>query len=161
MRRRLPITLILTATACLLPSEPVEQLDLSINLSANRMRPDSAVVVQVTATNRKAWLVHLETTGGCVVSFTVVAPNSADVGPLFGCPSILVVRDIAPGEAITMEFNLLPTPRSAPDYGGVVRWPAGTYQVVGLLLNEHTEVVRRTEPVEFELVCRNPSWTEC
>ncbi len=160
MWRLLSVTLILTATACLLPSEPVEQLDLSIKLSANRMRPDSAVLVRVTATNRTARLVRLETQGGCVVSFTVVAPNSADVGPRFGCSSILDVRDIVPGDAITMEFSLLPTPRLAPN-GGAVRWPAGTYQVVGLLLNKHTEVVRRTEPVEFELVCRDPSWTEC
>ncbi len=160
MRVPLSLTLTVAASSCLLPSEPVERLDLSISLSADRMRPDSGVLVRVEATNRTTRPVHLETTGGCVVSFAVVAPNNVDVGPRFGCSSILVLRDIAPSEAVVMEYNLVPTPR-LDQITGAVRWPAGTYQVVGHLLDRHTQIVRRTKPVLFELVCRDPSWTEC
>jgi len=82
------------------------------------------------------------------------------VGPRFACASILEPLDIAPGEAVVREHLLLPTPR-LDLIRGAIRWPAGTYQVIGYLIGEQTQIVRQTEPVEFELVCRDPSWAEC
>lgn len=42
-----------------------------------------------------------------------------------------------------------------------IRWPAGTYAIVGQLLDRNLRVVEETEPQEFQLVCGDPAWTEC
>ena len=148
-------------TSCLLPSEAVAQLALSLTLSDTRMHPDTGVLVRVEAINRTTHVVHLETMGGCIVRFGIVAPDNANVGPRFGCPAILRRRSFAPGEAAVLEYLLFPTPRWDADLRKEVRWPAGTYQVFGYLVGKDVGIVRRTEPLEFELVCRDPSWTEC
>jgi hypothetical protein len=43
---------------------------------------------------------------------------------------------------------------------GVARWPAGRYEVVGVLMDDG-HVVRRTAPAVFDLVCRDPTWLRC
>jgi hypothetical protein len=124
------------------------------------MRPDSGVLVRVAATNRTARTLHMEMPEVCVVGFEIIAPNDVDLFPQGSRCDGVPQYALPAGGTLVAERLLLPTPRWDPERG-VVRWPAGTYRVIGHLRDKHGDVIRRTEPQEFELVCSDPAWTEC
>jgi len=157
MRASLPLAATLLAAACLVPLEPADRLDLSISLSATQVHADTGVTIRLTATNRHWQTVHLRTTGGCVVAFRLIGPGAGDLPPDgWACHSILVEFDLAPGDSIVRSFPLRFQPTRADR-----RWPSGRYEVIGQLLGEHLDVVQEADPVGFDLVCRDPAWTEC
>lgn len=159
--RTLALTGILAGVACILPSEPVEQLDLSLSLSTTRVHADTGVIVTIAAANYRRHPVVLETTGGCVVAYRITGPDGEEVRPGWGhaCASILKTVIVVPGDSAYLSFRLLPTPngRVTP----VWRWRAGTYEITGLLLDRDLRIVDRTPPVAFTLTCRDPAWEEC
>jgi len=142
-------------TGCLLSSEPVGRLDVSLSLSATEVNEDSGVVIRVTAVNHGPYPLHLETTGGCVVAFRLVGPDGGPFtpSPRYGCAAILLPVDIARGDSVVGVFLVLPRPYFAS--GELIRWQPGNYQAVGQLLDRHAGMIEETAPTEFRLICRD------
>ena len=160
MRWKILVAAAGVTTACLFPSDPVDQLELAVTLSAVHVHADSGLHGWVTAINPHSRTVHLE--GGCLLGYELVPPlghseHLRHSGPACAAPEGLTF-DIAPGDSMTLAI------REAfwPQYWNqqeLVRWPAGHYQVVGFLIGEHG--LRRAAPVDFDLVCTDPTWSEC
>jgi hypothetical protein len=159
---KLAAVLVIGATGgCTLSSEPVGRLDLSLSISTTDVNADSGAVIRVVAANRGPTVVSLETLGGCVVAYRLIGPDGQPFtgGLYYGCASILRTVNVAPGDSVVGTFAIAARPfRSST---GTSRWPAGTYQAVGQLLNRDVEVVDETAPVEFRLTCHDPTWSEC
>jgi hypothetical protein len=149
------------ATACLSPGEPVDQLLLSISLSTSHVQADSGVVVRLEARNPYQRTIHLTTTGGCVLSYYVIAPNDTTLTRDEPCDLVERELDVGPGEAIVRELTWRPGVVSEGSPLTLTRWPAGRYQIVGVLRGRDLHMVRETEPVGFDLVCHDTSWPEC
>ncbi|MDH4043727.1 MAG: hypothetical protein OEY20_08090 [Gemmatimonadota bacterium] len=157
--RRIAVIMAAATTACLLTSEPIDQLDLSLALSADRVLADSGLRISVSAVNRGTGAVHLET--NCPLGLDLVPPANANEElslPDVFCRSESRSVEIAPGDSATLEYHLDFRPQAHASR--ITRWPAGRYEVTGYLSN-HGQVVRRTAPAGFDLVCSDPTWAEC
>lgn len=156
--RWISMTMVAATTACLFTSEPVDQLDLSLALSADRVVAGSPLGISVTAVNRGTGTVHLT---WCPLGFDLVPPADASEElslPFMGCRGESQLVDIAPGDSVTLTRHLDFRPQT--NAWQIVRWPAGRYEVTGYLKNDG-QVVRRTAPAGFDLVCSDPTWAEC
>jgi hypothetical protein len=151
------VAAVATAVACSLPSEPVEQLALSVDLSTTHVQADTGVFLRLEAHNGFQRTVHLRTMGGCVLNYYFIGPDGNRVSSNWGCHAVERLVDVAPGASIVFAFRFHPT----PDPHTVKRWAAGQYQIVGELLGENANVVRETEPVTFTLVCHDTGWPAC
>lgn len=157
--RRISMVMAAATTACLFTSEPVDQLDLSLALSADRVVADSGLRIGVTAVNRGTGAVHLE--ARCPLGFELVPPTDAGENlslPGGNCRSERQSVDIAPGDSVTLTYHLDFRPQA--NAWRITRWPAGRYEVTGYLENGG-RVLRRTVPARFDLVCSDPTWSEC
>jgi hypothetical protein len=146
--------------ACVLSTEPVEQLALSITLSDSVMRGDSGIGVLVEARNLRPVPVRVPIPCGGILRLRVEAPDSEPVLSGFGCRSDddRSVRVIEPGETIELRITLSPEPQRA---GWLRRWPEGIYRVIGVLADEDGRPAKETEPQTFELICSEAQATEC
>jgi len=157
MRRVLCAALALGVAGCIFPSEPIERLELSITISADRVVADSGLGIRLVAVNATGETLRIEHLMGCLLNYDLVPPPGAELpSPAgFGCVSIADETEVAPGDSVVLAQGQ----GFRPSRTGW--WVPGRYQVIGYLMDLDGNRVHETAPVEFELVCRDPTWDKC
>jgi hypothetical protein len=158
--RPLPfVAVLVTASACFLPGDPAGRMLLSIELSTTHVQADSGVVVRLEARNASFQTIRF-TPCGELLDYYLISPDGERIVNHGGCvDSGRDTVEVAPGETLVRELTWYPTPRR--ENFTLMRFAPGRYQMVGVLQGVEGGIARETEPVSFDLVCRDASWTEC
>ena len=101
------LTLAFVAGGCDAFTGPRGHLSLSVHVSSDVVHADSGVTIRAEARNTSGQDLTLETIGGCVVGFRVVAPSDSTVLRIpGGCALILKHVTVPAGEAVITEYRV-------------------------------------------------------
>lgn len=165
----------LVVLGCGLFTGPEGDLDLSIQVNSPVVYADSGLTITVVAINPTDDVIRITTRCGgrnALLGVELFAPTDTMLwGPDelncgFDDGNVReTVLEIAPGDSIVQTHEVRPgrflSTSTASAGQHIYRWPAGTYRATGLTFRPDGSVGRRTDTIEFTLVCSDPSWTEC
>jgi hypothetical protein len=139
MRVHMLVGLVLLLACRDTPAEPAGSVRVSAEVSRSAFRPGEPVTIRVRAMNVGAAPVRL-VGSGCPVWFEILSGATPVAPGETACAMIAVVRDLAPGETHTVEYEWHGGSHPSPTEPAVAL-PPGAYTVRGRV-KVHDAIVR-------------------